>query len=262
LSITEASWPHLKPLSDYSRRVACDQKSSPYQPGKFSNPFINLKFEVVDNCTSKRKMDDSSVDDGYETPAKKAFTTTTSSPDLGCFMDYCSPLTRQESVSPFSTSSPALLPKKQGIKNAMKENVSPQLHPEHVERGSSTDPRGKGETVPSSVQNQSNIVFFRVVVLNRQVDWEYKKNQYVHSVTQHLTENPGANHGVMSELLSLMSHVADQTTGSNGTQWQHPSDLTRRYAPSMMLHDWKAKNSPTQKRFAKVPKIFARTPFP
>lgn len=34
---------------------------------------------------------------------------------------------------------------------------------------------------------------------------------------------------VMTELLNLMTHVADQTPGANGRQWQHPSDLTRRY---------------------------------
>lgn len=33
----------------------------------------------------------------------------------------------------------------------------------------------------------------------------------------------------MSELLKLMSHVADQTPGTSGKQWQHPSDATRRY---------------------------------
>lgn len=34
---------------------------------------------------------------------------------------------------------------------------------------------------------------------------------------------------VMTELLKLMTHVADQTPGTTGGQWQHPSDLTRRY---------------------------------
>lgn len=34
---------------------------------------------------------------------------------------------------------------------------------------------------------------------------------------------------VMSELLKLMTDVADQRPGTMGKQWQHPSDLTRRY---------------------------------
>lgn len=34
---------------------------------------------------------------------------------------------------------------------------------------------------------------------------------------------------VMSELMNLMTHVADQTPGTNNPQWQHPSDLTCRY---------------------------------
>lgn len=33
---------------------------------------------------------------------------------------------------------------------------------------------------------------------------------------------------VMTELVNLMSNVADQPPGS-GRQWQHPSDLTRRW---------------------------------
>lgn len=33
----------------------------------------------------------------------------------------------------------------------------------------------------------------------------------------------------MAELMNLMTHVADQTPDTNGRQWQHPSDLTRRY---------------------------------
>lgn len=34
----------------------------------------------------------------------------------------------------------------------------------------------------------------------------------------------------MSELLHLMNTVANQGRGSDGIKWQHPSDLTRRYA--------------------------------
>ncbi|XP_035808318.2 uncharacterized protein LOC111574638 [Amphiprion ocellaris] len=532
--IIPPEWPHLKPLSDHSRRVTCDQKTSLHPPRRFSNPFINFKIEVVSNCTSNRKMDDSSVDEGYETPAKKAWIPKALSPDLGCYMDYCSPLTRRQSVSPLSTSNPAFLHKTQGTRSATKENVNRELHLKHL--GSSTDPGGKRETVSSSVQGekvpshlgvtfncdvddilcdnprgtanaagfsddvescrslQRNILqnvahgqveergdgqvqegraelkkdmclnvkddkgYFsvssfndrkigtnppdlvhssspllktpdselsqdkfhpesssepqcceqaaivddfcpsvsgpllqpmnfpveclqgaeemldvgppifessvcdtitdklntskqsdpgseetqedvtgsvhdcqdtacdssssttlplqmqvkskvviptssnkpvaplppgqntkltksnpdkdrtakhvkknqRTVTLKRGVDWEYRKNQYVHSVTQHMTKSPGANHGVMSELLNLMSHVAKQTAGSNGTRWQHPSDLTRRNyqesfgnaTPRMTLRDWLARNSPTHKRFAKVPKRLERTPFP
>lgn len=39
----------------------------------------------------------------------------------------------------------------------------------------------------------------------------------------------GLSPGVMTELLNLMNHVAEQGPGTNGRQWQHPSDLTRRY---------------------------------
>lgn len=39
--------------------------------------------------------------------------------------------------------------------------------------------------------------------------------------------------GVMTELLHLMNAVANQGSGSEGRKWQHPSDLTRRYADAV-----------------------------
>ncbi|XP_029316821.1 S100P-binding protein [Cottoperca gobio] len=110
----------------------------------------------------------------------------------------------------------------------------------------------------------------RPVIYDREVDWQREKRLYVHSVTSHMKEHPGANKDVMSELMTLMTHVADQTPGTDGTQWQHPSDLTRRNyqrrfgneTPKMTLHEWQSKNGTTQKRFAKVPKIFERSSFP
>ncbi|KAK5857133.1 hypothetical protein PBY51_010399 [Eleginops maclovinus] len=104
----------------------------------------------------------------------------------------------------------------------------------------------------------------RPVVLKTKVDWEQEKRLYVHSVTRHMTEHPGANKDAMSELMMLMNSVADQKPGAGGKQWQHPSDLTRRNyqrrfgreTPIMTLHEWKTKNGSTHRRFAKVPKTF------
>ncbi|XP_035023166.1 S100P-binding protein isoform X2 [Hippoglossus stenolepis] len=61
-----------------------------------------------------------------------------------------------------------------------------------------------------------------------EVDWECKKQSYVHSVTKHMEEHPGTTQDVMTELFNLITHVAEKTRGGNGRQWQHPSDLTRR----------------------------------
>ncbi|XP_073340202.1 uncharacterized protein [Pagrus major] len=114
----------------------------------------------------------------------------------------------------------------------------------------------------------------RPVNLDREVDLERYKRLYFHSVSRHLNENSGAGQAqcqdVMKELLNLMTHVADQARGPNGTQWQHPSDLTsrnyqRRFGnmmPTMALHEWQAKNCKMHKRFAKVQTIFKRSPFP
>eukprot|EP00064_Thunnus_orientalis_P006042 superscaffoldBa00000612_g6056 len=110
----------------------------------------------------------------------------------------------------------------------------------------------------------------RPVIFKREADWQHEKSLYVSSVTRHMNERSSAAPDVMTELLKLMTDVADQTPGAMGKQWQHPSDLTRRnyqrrfgnMVPKMSLHEWQAKNCTAHKRFAKVPKIFERSPFP
>lgn len=39
--------------------------------------------------------------------------------------------------------------------------------------------------------------------------------------------------GVMTELMHLMDAVANQGRGSDGRKWQHPSDLSCRYADTV-----------------------------
>ncbi|KAM7403811.1 hypothetical protein PAMA_004310 [Pampus argenteus] len=110
----------------------------------------------------------------------------------------------------------------------------------------------------------------RPVIFKREADWEREKSLYVCSVTRHMNERSGTSADVMTELLQLITDVAHQTPGTTGNQWQHPSDLTRRnyqrrfgnMVPKMALHEWQAKNCTTHKRFAKVPKLFERSPFP
>ncbi|XP_037602642.1 uncharacterized protein LOC119474605 isoform X2 [Sebastes umbrosus] len=347
----------LKPLSDYSRMITCEQKATLHHQRNFSNPFRNFKIEIVNNCVQKRKLEDSNSDEGYETPAKKACSPKDVSPDLGCFMDYCSPPAQEDSVSPFAFSVPALLDEA-SIRSEIKGSVSSQLHSEHVECGSSTEPGLNKETVPHSLSGpvleshnppvehlegdveetwtigspvfessmfqvtlggeedtldtsyESTLplqvkVKSVVVVPNQHTtkgeteapplpektkptelrpdekrgsatvisvrsqrpvikDCEREKRLYVSSVTRHMKEN-GANQGVMTELQNLMTHVADQTQGADGRQWQHPSDFTRRNyqgrfgngTPRMTLNQWQSKNM-THKRFARVRKC----PFP
>lgn len=144
-----AKFEHLKPLSVYSRMITCDQKASLHQ---FRNPFINFKIEVMNNYEKKRKPDNSSPNDGYDTPAKRAFSPKALSPDLGCFMDYCSPSARQDSVSPFAISKSALLNKTQAIRSEIKQTVSSELQSEHVKCGFSTEPGDSKGTVPHSLK--------------------------------------------------------------------------------------------------------------
>ncbi|XP_039994144.1 uncharacterized protein LOC120795926 [Xiphias gladius] len=559
--LNPAKCEHLKPLSVYSRMITCDKKECLHHLREFSNPFLNFKIELLNNSVKKRKLDNSCPDDGYESPAKKSINPKALSPDLGCFMDYCSPPARQDSVSPFAIS--ALLDKTHTIRSEIKDTANSQLHSEHVEFGSSTEPGCNKRTVPQSFKLEKRVlnlapafdcdvddilclnpvgahsaggfsenvescksintfqnkpvliptvahrqeldrgdwqveegreelkkemylnvkvdqddkgyfsmsyikdlktgksppqseyppmptatssplhrmgevegpqeqcypessseqamlsgqhVFFsfsdlyppvsgpplesvnsvvyslegdveemwnigppifesslchsvtvnlntdrehsrreteevkepihecqatlsgeeatldtsyettlplqvqvksvvvapsqrttsssktvaprlpeknatkpnpedrvslsgkcfssgrsqRLAIFGREVEWEREKRLYVHSVTRHMNENPGTDHDVMTELRNLMTHVADQTPGSNDRQWQHPSDLTsrnyqRRFGnmmPKMPLNEWQFKNCTTHKRFAKVPKIFERSPFP
>uniref|UniRef100_A0A4W5PYH3 S100P-binding protein n=1 Tax=Hucho hucho TaxID=62062 RepID=A0A4W5PYH3_9TELE len=107
----------------------------------------------------------------------------------------------------------------------------------------------------------------RPVVYDREEDWQREKWLYVDSVTRHIRENIGAGEEVITELLNLMNHVAEQGPGPNGRQWQHPSDLTRRNykrrfgndRTNYTLDEWH-KNHKNHRRFAKVPQIFERSP--
>ncbi|KAM8917569.1 S100P-binding protein [Spinachia spinachia] len=107
----------------------------------------------------------------------------------------------------------------------------------------------------------------RPAILDRESDLEHQKNLYVHSVTRHMKEHRGSSH-VMTELVNLMNRVADQRPGTQGRPWQHPSDLTRRnyqrrfgnVIPKMTLREWYSRQNPENKRFAKIPTFFQRSP--
>ncbi|XP_065822567.1 uncharacterized protein [Labrus bergylta] len=146
--LSPATCEHLKPLSVYSMMISCEQKGNLHPIAKFSNPFINFKIEVLNNCLKKRKVDDSLPDRGYETPA---FSPKDLSPDLGCFMDSNTPPARQDSLSPFATSKPALLDRTQSISSERRETVSSQLH---VECGSSIEPWSSKVSVPHGLKSE------------------------------------------------------------------------------------------------------------
>ncbi|KAM9477100.1 S100P-binding protein isoform 2-T7 [Clarias gariepinus] len=88
--------------------------------------------------------------------------------------------------------------------------------------------RVKEDEAASGSQRNVFIDVPRPVLLYREEDWEKEKNVYVESVKRHMTDN--MQNGVMSELLHLMDTVANRERGIDGRKWQHPSDLTRRYA--------------------------------
>uniref|UniRef100_A0A096ME21 S100P-binding protein n=1 Tax=Poecilia formosa TaxID=48698 RepID=A0A096ME21_POEFO len=323
---------HLKPLSVYSRRVMCDQQKGPRSPVEPPDPFVNFKIKIVNDSGRKRKLGHSGTINDYNSPLKKQCSSNALSPDLGCFMDYSSSLTRNNSLSPFAAPYP-VLKEETADRSVTKETVSSRLDLEHVQCGCSKEEVEKTEkivknmssvfdndineilclnppklelpsaeaeqksglsealrtvnvsqtynsgdytvdtlyetTLPLQVQVKSKVVV-PAKILDNSMEWEHHKRQYIFSVKSHMTENPGrAQEGPMTELLDLMTHVAGQT-GSNGSQWQHPSDLTcRNYqkrfgneTPTMTLSEWQAQNNTHHRRFSKVPKIFERSPYP
>ncbi|XP_062325391.1 uncharacterized protein LOC134026546 [Osmerus eperlanus] len=116
-SYENGSHGHLRPLSVYARRmVSCGNvQSNINHLWENSNPFCNLKIEIVtssDSKSQKRRLDDSCLDDTYETPAKKLWNPqNTVSPDLACVIDSWNPLPEihQASSGPKTVSS--------GVKN-------------------------------------------------------------------------------------------------------------------------------------------------
>lgn len=107
---------------------------------------MNVKPGVVNSHVNKRTLEHSSHDEGYETPAKKSFNAEVVSPDLGCFMDECSPLGQLDSVSPSAVSTP--LDESRALRNEIKNTVDSQ-YSEHVgDCGSSTEPGGTKRTSP------------------------------------------------------------------------------------------------------------------
>ncbi|XP_062851501.1 S100P-binding protein-like [Trichomycterus rosablanca] len=85
-------FPHLKPLSIYSRMVISDaiDSLSPIPSWTTGDPFCNFRVELVNTSSSsicKRQLDDSCLDETYETPPKKPCLAKCYSPDLGCVLD-------------------------------------------------------------------------------------------------------------------------------------------------------------------------------
>ncbi|KAF3701428.1 S100P-binding protein [Channa argus] len=139
--------------------------------------------------------------------------------------------------------------------------------PSSKQNAKCTKPNPAENGVSQSVKCVSRARSHSPVVFNGELDWEHGKCQYVHLVTRHMNENQGGDQDIMAELLNLMSHVADQTSGSECRQWQHPSDLTsrnyqRRFGNSpaqITLHEWHAKKCKSYQRFARLPKHFKRS---
>uniref|UniRef100_A0A674EPL3 S100P-binding protein n=1 Tax=Salmo trutta TaxID=8032 RepID=A0A674EPL3_SALTR len=227
------SFGHLRPLSVYSRMITCEN-------GRVSPKIVNNNAPT----RHKRRLDDSCLDDTYETTYKKPCSSPCSSPkaispDLACVVVSSNTLPNVATVSP--TTDLQKVPS--SVENTVKDE--------------GTSESGRKQNRFLECLNWVD-VFSRPVVYDREEDWQREKWLYVDSVTRHIRENIDAGEGVMTELLNLMNHVAEQGPGTNGRQWQHPSDLTRR--TNYTLDEWQNQNYRNHQRFANLPQIFERSP--
>ncbi|XP_010877556.2 uncharacterized protein LOC105015825 [Esox lucius] len=155
---------------------------------------------------------------------------------------------------PNAVKNTAVQPQQNSIKKGSVQKVTKPV------QASSTSSDRKAKTICTQQ------IVPRPVVFDKEEDWQREKRLYVSSVTRHMRENSGA--GVMTELVNLMNHVADQGPGTNSRQWQHPSDLTRRNYQKRFGNDstiytldqWQNRNYKNHRRFAKVPRTFERSP--
>uniref|UniRef100_A0A3B1KIV8 S100P-binding protein n=1 Tax=Astyanax mexicanus TaxID=7994 RepID=A0A3B1KIV8_ASTMX len=100
-SYKPGDFPHLRPLSVYSRPITCDTPSVGMDD-PMRSPFCNLQVKIFNNCSAsegrKRQLDDSCLDETYETPQKKPYLSECHSPDLACVLD--SPLLEEKNGAP------------------------------------------------------------------------------------------------------------------------------------------------------------------
>ncbi|KAF7647275.1 hypothetical protein LDENG_00174890 [Lucifuga dentata] len=144
---------HLKPLSVYSRVVTCDSETSLHHSTNFTSPFINFKVDILNLSFAKRKLNDSGLDDSYETPAKKPRSREAYSPDLGCFVDSYSPLPKNDLTSPLIFFTPESSEATKGVTNPTKESEKSQLHRHCVENKSSEESGdNKQASIPHNVK--------------------------------------------------------------------------------------------------------------
>ncbi|KAL7889316.1 hypothetical protein AOLI_G00015740 [Acnodon oligacanthus] len=107
LGSDKTQFAHLRPLSVYSRLITCESTdTSSSGPSWIPNsPFCNIRVEIVNSLAAvnlKRRLDDSCLDETYETPLKKKpCLATCHSPDLACVLD--STLPDPKNITPSSS---------------------------------------------------------------------------------------------------------------------------------------------------------------
>ncbi|KAJ8333120.1 hypothetical protein SKAU_G00420160 [Synaphobranchus kaupii] len=82
-----SSFPHLRPLSSYSRKIMCDKADGCASFGQNQpTPFCNIKIEIINNqapVSAKRRLDDSCLEESYSTPLRKRLALSSSTPAVG-----------------------------------------------------------------------------------------------------------------------------------------------------------------------------------
>ncbi|KAG7280714.1 hypothetical protein CRUP_004514 [Coryphaenoides rupestris] len=253
--------------------------------------FSDVPVGMVENVAPKRKLDDSCLDDSYETPAKKPYVPSTYSPDLGLDCDSFNVDTPKAVKCTSSPKTGILMPKVVPVNrdDSLKFNInglclSPIIcntrHP--IRAGNTVDgrlcPRSRGPLAPNPRAGR------QVAEEEQSTDWAregYATLGGEHTVDDSFEDSlplqlqlksavvvvkshASSSNGPMSQLHDLMGHVAEQH------RWQHPSDLTARnyqrrfgnMTPRMSLSEWKARSSRNHQGFSSVPEMFHRSPVP
>uniref|UniRef100_A0A4W4H7F7 S100P-binding protein n=1 Tax=Electrophorus electricus TaxID=8005 RepID=A0A4W4H7F7_ELEEL len=303
-----AEFAHLRPLSVYSQSIIFNTTVAQADDVFWcpTSPFCNIKVERVNSSASvghKRQLDDSCLDETYETPLKKLCLAKCHSPDLSCVLDSSDALPDAKPVTPKSSSVVAhkigcsstrtnapdeRLPSLQGCAHLVwslgyhsgqQGTVTMAMASQVMEDGdvSVTEQKEMSRFQVAFSESSSADSFESTLPLQVQVG---HKKASVHFFMAHLFATSCTMDicvfgsgclpfftGVVTELLHLMSTVANQETGRDGSQWQHPSDLTRRNYQQrnsgrlLSLNQWQNLNHRGRhRRFAKVPAVFQRSP--
>lgn len=146
-----------KPLSQFPQRLQHDPNNRASK--SVNRPLVNYQILIPnDSRRKKRKLNDSSINTDTSSVLKKPCSLNALSPDLGCFVDFSSPLSGRCSASLFGSSHFPVNENTQARSSKIKETLSSRLHVEHDKCGPSEDQAGEVEAVVLSQKSKNHLI--------------------------------------------------------------------------------------------------------